>query len=518
MLYNDLRPRTFDQIIGQSFIVDNLQQQSIQDKYFNVYIFGGQYGSGKTTLSRIIAMAANCTHKDENGNPCGECESCKAILNEATVDYQEIDGASNTGVDSVRRLKENIAFLPSVLKYKIIVIDEVHMLSKQAFNALLKTLEEPPEYCIFILCTTEVNSIPVTIRSRAACYNFGRIQSVEMASYLLAIAENRNIQLDKDACSLITKASDGSMRNALSILDQCIVMDSHVTAKNVMQIAGLEPITTCFSLITAICKKDLTGIYEMAHLLYQNGKDAILVLDDVLDALGSIVQYRLRNNDSSFLVNTEEYVQNVQAISSLCKTEDFISMTSDILEIRMTVKKDNNPSILLTSLISLTSKMSQIDAMQKEIESLKQQLQSLSSNRFHDAVDSSGSSYSTLEDSSVNDSSDSSVDDVYPNSIHGDNFSEQYEEDSDEFDVNTNISLSNPPTDIEDASDIEDIEEPPCPDPEEELQEELEEELEEELNDNEDDVPASTMNDILPEEACTFQVFGMSFSFPSPRQ
>ena len=173
MLANLNRPQRFNEVIGQDSIVSNIREQSRKGRYFSTYVFAGQFGSGKTTLARLLAKAANCTNKKEDGEPCGECEWCRGFVE--SPDYYEVDGASNTGVDKVRELIDNVSFVPVSGRYKIYIIDEVHMLSTGAFNALLKTLEEPPAHAIFILATTEVRKIPATVLSRAAVYSFQQI-------------------------------------------------------------------------------------------------------------------------------------------------------------------------------------------------------------------------------------------------------------------------------------------------------------------------------------------------------
>ena len=222
MISQDERPRTFDEMLGQEFIVENIRQQSITNRWFPVYILEGQYGSGKTTMEKIIALAANCTHKDERGNPCLKCPSCQHILS-GGLDFKEIDAAKNSGVDDIRALQEYVDYIPTQLKYKVIAIDEVHMLSKSAFNGMLKMLEEPPEYMIFILCTSESQAIPITVKSRAARYKFSRLGESMITKGLLRAAPKHGIDLDSDAASLLASCSDGSMRNAYVLLEQVSV-------------------------------------------------------------------------------------------------------------------------------------------------------------------------------------------------------------------------------------------------------------------------------------------------------
>ena len=192
MIYNDMRPHRFDDVKGQTLVVENIRNQSKKNRFFPVFILCGQYGSGKTTMARIIAMAANCKHKDANGNPCGECDSCRAVLDHSPEGIIEIDGASNNGVEDVRRLLADAGTF-GMFDKKVIVIDEAHMLSKSAFNALLITLENPPEHCIFILCTTEKDALPDTVVSRAPVYTFGKIADAVIKDHIMEVARKSNI-------------------------------------------------------------------------------------------------------------------------------------------------------------------------------------------------------------------------------------------------------------------------------------------------------------------------------------
>lgn len=237
-LYTKIRPKTFDEVKGQEFTVNNLRMQSIRDKFFQVIILAGQYGAGKTTLARIVATAANCKNKDKNGNPCGTCDGCRSVSS-GSVDFLEIDGASNTGVDHVRDLTDWLHERP-LGKRKIVIIDEVHMLSRQAFNALLKTLEEPPAYALIILCTTEADRIPATIRSRSACYTITQIPEAIICEHLLEVATEFQIRIQPEAAELIASYSGGAMRNALKLLEQLSNGEDEITADVVRSVLGMQ--------------------------------------------------------------------------------------------------------------------------------------------------------------------------------------------------------------------------------------------------------------------------------------
>ena len=219
-LYRKWRPRTFDDVVGQKHITDTLKNQVQTGRLSHAYLFIGTRGTGKTTCAKILARAVNCEHP-VNGNPCNCCPSCLGIESGAILDVVELDAASNNGVDNVRELREEAVFSPAAVKKRVYIIDEVHMLSVSAFNALLKILEEPPEHLMFILATTELNKVPATIISRCQRHSFRRIDTSTTAKRLYEIAQRENFQLEPDAAELLGRLADGSMRDGLSLLDQC---------------------------------------------------------------------------------------------------------------------------------------------------------------------------------------------------------------------------------------------------------------------------------------------------------
>ena len=264
------RPLTFEDVVGQSHITDTLKHAIEKDRVAHAYIFTGTRGVGKTTTARILARALNC----ENGptqNPCGSCESCKSILNGSSFDVIEIDGASHNGVGAVRELQENLNYTSMNGKYRIIVIDEVHMLSKSAFNALLKTLEEPPENVIFIFATTEPEKIPNTIHSRCQRYDFRRISLSAIANQLEKICTSENIEFEKSALTLIARRADGSMRDSLSLLDQCYSFcREKLTESEVRSVLGLVDLDIYNKILTAVAQ--------------HNPAPALMALDEILNS------------------------------------------------------------------------------------------------------------------------------------------------------------------------------------------------------------------------------------------
>ena len=217
-LYRKWRPKTFDDVISQEHITTTLKREIVSGKTAHSYLFTGSRGTGKTTCAKILAMAVNCPHTVD-GNPCMECEICKGIEDGSILDVQEIDAASNNGVDDVRLLREEANYLPAQCKYRVYIIDETHMLSTSAFNALLKIMEEPPEHVKFILATTEVHKVPATVLSRCQRFDFGRIKTEDIAKRVLYIAEHESFSVTEEAAFLVARLADGGMRDALSILD-----------------------------------------------------------------------------------------------------------------------------------------------------------------------------------------------------------------------------------------------------------------------------------------------------------
>lgn len=261
-LYRKWRPRTFEDVVGQEHITATLKNEIRQGRPAHAYLLMGSRGTGKTTCARLIAKAVNCLSPAE-GDPCGECEICKGIEAGSMVDVVEIDAASNNGVDSIRELREEAGFLPNVTKYRVYTIDECHMLSVGAVNALLKVLEEPPAHVIFILATTEIQKVPATIQSRCQRFDFGRIPTETIAGRLSYIAGEEAISLDPEAAALIARLSDGGMRDALSLLDLCRAGEGPITPQTVSRAAGLIGQDHLFELAGSIAKGDLSGTLDL---------------------------------------------------------------------------------------------------------------------------------------------------------------------------------------------------------------------------------------------------------------
>lgn len=269
-LYRKWRPQRFADVVGQQPIVTALQNQIAAGRIGHAYLFTGTRGTGKTTCAKIFAKAVNCLDHT-SPDPCCECEICKGIDSGSIMDIIEMDAASNNGVDDIRDLRDEVAYLPSVCRYKVYIIDEVHMLSTQAFNALLKTMEEPPEHVIFILATTEVQKVPVTILSRCQRYDFARITAQDIAGRLSYVAGQEKIELEPGAAQLIGRLADGAMRDALSILDTCAGVDNHVDEALVRRMAGVTDRGYLFEISDAIAAKDsVAALGKIAELRQQS--------------------------------------------------------------------------------------------------------------------------------------------------------------------------------------------------------------------------------------------------------
>lgn len=280
-LYRKYRPQTFDDVSGQAAVTQTLKTQLMSGKMSHAYLFTGSRGTGKTSCAKILAKAVNCLHPD-NGNPCNVCEACRAIDSGSCMDVLEIDAASNNGVDNVRDLRDDAIYTPSQVKMRVYIIDEVHMLSISAFNALLKIIEEPPEHLLFILATTELHKVPATILSRCQRFSFRRISQEDIAARLQYVAYQENIDLDDSAARVLARLADGGMRDGLSLLDQCAsATTGELTAERVYACLGIAGEQKCGELMGYIAAHDTRKALELFNRLYAEGKDLGALLDEL---------------------------------------------------------------------------------------------------------------------------------------------------------------------------------------------------------------------------------------------
>ena len=279
-LYRKWRPQTFDDVVGQQHITETLKRQIESGRLSHAYLFVGTRGTGKTTCAKILAKAVNCEHP-VNGNPCNECASCRGIDSGAILDVVELDAASNNGVDNIRMLRDEAVYTPASVKKRVYIIDEVHMLSMAAFNALLKILEEPPEHLIFILATTELHKVPATIMSRCQRFAFKRLTAQQIKARLKYVAEREELDLTDDGADMLANLSEGALRDALSLLDQCIWSDK-IDKKRVLSVVGLAGSEEISDLMESILSGDVADCIERLNRLYMDGKEMSAVLSELL--------------------------------------------------------------------------------------------------------------------------------------------------------------------------------------------------------------------------------------------
>ncbi|MCQ2540174.1 MAG: DNA polymerase III subunit gamma/tau [Acetatifactor sp.] len=309
-LYRKFRPDSFTDVKGQDHIVTTLKNQLKANRIGHAYLFTGTRGTGKTTIAKIFAKTVNCENPTENG-PCGECRICKAIAAGASMNVIEIDAASNNGVDNIREIVEEVSYSPAEGKYKVYIIDEVHMLSIGAFNALLKTLEEPPAYVIFILATTEVHKLPITILSRCQRYDFKRITIDTIADRLKELTAAENVQVEERALKYIAKTADGSMRDALSLLDQCIAfhLGKELTYEKVLDVLGAVDTEVFSRLLRQVLKRDVMGCVKLLEEIVMQGREL-----------------------TQFVTDFTWYLRNLMLVQASDNLEDVIDMSTDNLK------------------------------------------------------------------------------------------------------------------------------------------------------------------------------------------
>ncbi len=306
VLYRKYRPRFFADVIGQPQVTETLKSELRNGRLAHAYLFTGSRGTGKTTCSKILSKAVNCLNP-KDGDPCGECEICKGIDDGSILDVVEIDAASNNGVDDIRTLREEANFTPANARFRVYIIDEVHMLSIGAFNALLKTLEEPPEHVLFILATTEVHKIPATILSRCQRFDFHRISPRDIADRLEFVCRSENVEIDDNAALLVAGIADGAMRDALSLLDQCMGRsDGHITEEIVRTTAGLADKSHLLQITEAIKAGDSAHFIEMIDSLYKNSKDMARLCDELIGHFRELMLMKTMKQPRNIIVMSED--------------------------------------------------------------------------------------------------------------------------------------------------------------------------------------------------------------------
>lgn len=378
VLYRKYRPQTFFDVIGQEHITKTLSHEVAQNKMSHAYLFTGTRGTGKTTCAKILAKAVNCLHP-VNGDPCNQCEICRGLDEGSILDVLEIDAASNNGVDNIRDIRDESNFSPVSCKYRVYIIDEVHMLSIGAFNALLKTLEEPPAHVKFILATTEVHKLPVTIISRCQRFDFKKVNANDMVGRMQYIANKEGFELENEAAMLISRLSDGGVRDALSLLDQCAGISKVITDETVTQVAGLTGKAHLFELTKLSNENDTASLIELISSLYENSVDMERLCSDLINHYRNLMIVKTVKNSGNLLVCTKEelsdYVNQASTLileTILFNIDLFSTALANIkrgvdrrIEIEMTFIKSSNPQVS-TSNEALIKRVSQIETMLRQ--------------------------------------------------------------------------------------------------------------------------------------------------------
>ncbi|TXL63414.1 DNA polymerase III subunit gamma/tau [Cerasibacillus terrae] len=355
-LYRKWRPRTFQDVVGQSHITKTLQNAIMQNKFSHAYLFSGPRGTGKTSAAKIFAQAINCEHAPAK-EPCNKCDACLGILNGSISDVIEMDAASNTSVEDVREIRDNVKYASSAVPYKVYIIDEVHMISTSAFNALLKTLEEPPKHVVFILATTEPHKIPLTIISRCQRFDFKPISTQSLAKRMEYIAQEENTSVSKEALHAIALAAEGGMRDALSILDQTIsYSDDEVELADVLAVTGGVSQRILTDIVTAMHKQDIQKGLELFDDIIQGGKDPGRFVYDLIYFLRDLLLYRSAPNLEDILERArvdEAFQQLADSVSEAWIQDSIIRMN----ECQQEIKWTNNPKVFIEiAIISITNR------------------------------------------------------------------------------------------------------------------------------------------------------------------
>ena len=330
-LYRKWRPMSFDDVVSQPHITTTLKNQIKSGKTAHAYLFTGSRGTGKTTCARIFAKAVNCENP-KDGEPCLECKICKSADNGTLSDIIEIDAASNSKVDDIRELREGVVYTPELCKYKVYIIDEVHMLSTGAFNALLKTMEEPPPHVKFILATTEIHKVPATIVSRCQHFDFHRIRNEDIVARLMYIAKQESFTLHEDAAGLIARLSDGGMRDALSLLDQCVAFDDDITLDVVSSASGIAGREYLFDILDRIAQKDAAEALRIVDRLYDMSKDLKVLCSELLMQMRNVMLVKTIDGSQELITCLPEEFERLKKLAETLKLDEILNDISILQE------------------------------------------------------------------------------------------------------------------------------------------------------------------------------------------
>lgn len=342
-LYRKFRPTTFEEIVGQEHITQTLRNQIMAGRVGHAYLFNGGRGTGKTSAAKVLARAINCLNP-KNGEPCNECEICKEAISGSLTDIVEMDAASNNSVEDIRQIRDEVNFLPTKAKYRVYIIDEVHMLSTGAFNALLKTLEEPPEHVKFILATTEPQKLPATILSRCQRFDFKKISEENIQKRLEIVCKESNIEITNEALKIIAHLAEGAMRDALSILERCIQDgDSKIDEEKVKDLVGIPKLTYIHALTEAIVENNVDGALETIDEILKEGKDLNNILWELIKYVKDILVYKSSKNKSIY---SEEEIKEIEEISLKVEKERLLNIIYELSNLENDIKWSTQKIIL----------------------------------------------------------------------------------------------------------------------------------------------------------------------------
>ena len=384
-LYRKFRPLTFDEIVGQEHIVKTLKNEIIAGRVGHAYLFNGGRGTGKTSAAKILARAVNCLNP-KNGEPCNECEVCKAALDGSLTDIVEMDAASNNSVEDIRSIRDEVNFLPTIAKYRVYIIDEVHMLSTGAFNALLKTLEEPPSHVKFILATTEPQKLPATILSRCQRFDFKKISEDNLIKRLNIVCKQSNIQITPEAVSTIAVLAEGGMRDALSILERCVQEDTKITQETVKELVGIPQMSSVNSLSKTILNKQTQEALDEITQLLNSGKDLENFLWELTKYFKDILVFKAKGNlelyskeekeqikELADKASKEELVGIIYELSNLANQIKWASQKTIMFQVSI-IKLCNNTTITEQNSVNNNNSNIQIDELKQKVEYLEKEI------------------------------------------------------------------------------------------------------------------------------------------------
>lgn len=368
-LYRQYRPKTFDSVLGQDRVVNVLKNQVKSGNISHAYLFSGERGTGKTTCAKIFAKAINCLNP-KDGSPCMECENCKAIEEETTIDVVEMDAASNRRIDDIRNLKDNVIYPPNKLKYKVYIIDEAHMITREAFNALLKIMEEPPSHLVFILATTEIEKIPSTILSRVQKYEFNKIDENKIKEQIDYILEDRSITMENEAIRLIIKKANGAMRDALSILDQVLSLEKEsYKLSEVENLLGVVDFYDIDKLARAIARKDSSKALDLVFKLRENNKTNKDIIDSLVSYFNDIMIYKMSANDKFF--ENEERLSFIKKLANDIDLFDIGDYLDILIDYGTRLKQVDNTDVLTELCVLRLVKLKNTKSLESRIRALE---------------------------------------------------------------------------------------------------------------------------------------------------